>query len=108
MINCELTPAEQKTVNGCGSSYWLASIFRIPSWASKKLTKCCDRHDIRYQHHENKQDADWELYNCMYYSAYHSPPWQKWIKIKLADLTFRCLNTELSQTCYREAKSDFF
>jgi len=107
MNNCdELTPKQLKTTNGCGSSYWAVWIFRIPKWVSKAFFRCCNRHDIMYQYGMTKTDkemADDEIYNCMYYSAYHGPWYQRWIKTKTADFVYWCLNTKLSQKCFKKA-----
>ncbi len=100
----ELTKRELKSTNGCGSSFVLAWPFRIPRWISKAFTRCCNRHDLRYQRRKDKAFADDELLDCMYYDAYHSNRWQKWYKLKLADFTYKCLNTKLSQKCYDAAK----
>lgn len=41
MTQCEgLTQEQLSTTNGCGSSYWLAWIFRIPKFISKEFY-CC-------------------------------------------------------------------
>jgi hypothetical protein len=96
----ELTKSELRQTNGCGSSYWMARIFRIPKWISKHFTRCCNRHDLRYFNSYDKAFADDELYNCMYYNAFHSPRWQRWYKCKLADLTYWALSTRLATKCY--------
>jgi len=102
----ELTPEQLKITNGCGSSYWAVWIFRIPKWVSKQFWRCCNRHDLHFQSGKSiiiKWSADDELYNCMYYSAYHSPPWQKYWKLKLADFIYKCLGTKLSMLCFIKA-----
>lgn len=107
-MNCkELTPKQLKTTDGCGSSSWFARPFRIPRWASKAFFRCCNRHDIRYQtedEFEEKCRADDELLDCMYYNAYHSPWYQKWIKLKIADFVYWCLDTKISDWCFTAAK----
>jgi len=107
MYECvELTPEELKTTNGCGSSYWVAWIFRIPKWLSKAFFRCCNRHDLGYQKGltlEQKQRHDDELLDCMYYSAFHGPWYQKGIKLKIADIAYWCLSTWLSTKCFIKA-----
>jgi len=103
-ISCaELSEEQLKTTNGCGSSYWMAWIFRVPKWVSKSFFRCCNRHDIKYQSKVEKAIADDELYDCMYYSAFHGPLWQKNIKITFADLIYLCLNTKMSNVCFKKA-----
>jgi len=104
-MNCKgLTEKQMKAGNGCGSSYWLAWIFRIPKWVSKDFYCACQCHDAAYQAHkglfEKWQDDDMLLDN-MYYSAFHSPWWQKWIKLKTADFVYWCLSTSLSDYCFQ-------
>jgi hypothetical protein len=109
MSECEgITDDELKTTNGCGSSYWLAWIFRIPKFISHNFFCCCAFHDLKFQHNnkiEEKHKADDALYDCMYYSAYRSPIWQKWIKTKIADLTYWALSTKLSDICFLKASN---
>lgn len=106
-MNCtEVTKEQLKTTNGCGSSAWFAWPFRIPRWISKAFFRCCNRHDIRYQVGTtiaNKWFADDELLDCMYYNAFHSPWWQRCIKIKVADLVYWCLGTTISKWCFKKA-----
>lgn len=102
----ELTAAELVTTNGCGSSYWLARPFRIPRWISAAFFRCCNRHDIRYQFDTltiRKERADDELFDCMYYAAFHGPAWKRPILLALADLTYWCLGTWLSNLCFKVA-----
>ena len=102
----ELTKEELKTTNGCGSSYWVAWIFRIPKWLSRMFWRCCNRHDVKYQAGKSigtKQRADDELYDCMYYSAYHGPRWKRRLLLALADFTNWCLSTKLSDKCFMAA-----
>lgn len=101
MSECkDITPEQLKTTNGCGSSYWLAWIFRIPKWISKKLYCCCGCHDIQYQEMRDKEVSDLELRACVRHSALNGPWWQKWIKWKTGDLMFWALNTKLSMECF--------
>lgn len=107
MNGCTLTQEQLKTTNGCGSSFFLARFFRIPKWVSSMFWKCCNRHDIRYQEGmflEEKQRADDELLDCMYYSAYHGKRWKRWFLLKIADITYWCLSTRLSDMCFSTAK----
>ena len=97
----ELTKEELKCTNGCGSSYWLARLFRIPDFVSKAFTRCCNFHDRSYAKQENKNRADDELLDCWYYDAFHSPKWQRWWKLKLADLGYWAITSKLSDVCYR-------
>ena len=109
MADCSpLTSEQLKTTNGCGSSFWLARPFRVPKWISRQFWACCNRHDIRYQKGKNlaqKYQADDELYDCMYYSAYHGPRWKRWFLLKMADFTYWCLSTRLSFMCFNVSKS---
>ena len=102
----ELTPQELKITNGCGSSFIFARPFRIPKWISRQFWRCCNRHDIRYQRGVDpveKAMADDELLDCMYYSAFHGPWWNRWILLTVADLTYWCLGTWLSDWCFHVA-----
>lgn len=99
----ELTKEELKNTNGCGSSYWLAWIFRIPKWIWPGGFRCCNRHDVRYQNKEDKEHADDELLDCWYYSAFHGPRIFRFIRLKIADLGYWALNTKLSNLCYKKA-----
>jgi hypothetical protein len=102
----ELTSAELSTTNGCGSSYILARPFKIPRWVSNQFFRCCNRHDIIYQRESDttsKHFADDELYNCMYYAAFHGPAWKRPFLTRLADITYWCLNTWLSRICFSVA-----
>ena len=106
--NCLLTKEQLKTTNGCGSSYFLARPFRIPKWISKSFFNCCNFHDVGYTNNTvliNKWEADDNLLNCMYYSAFHSSWWQKRIKLKVADFVYFCLSTKLSDKCFEKAES---
>ena len=99
----DLTIEELKTTNGCGSSYWLAWVFRIPKFIWPGAYRCCNRHDLRYQNKEDKQRSDDELYDCWYYSAFHGPEYLRGFRLKIADLGYWALNTKLSNHCYKEA-----
>jgi len=98
--------------NGCGSSYWLAWIFRIPRWFSGEFWCICNYHDIFYQEGEtieHKQYADDLLYDSMYYSAYKDPNiLRKRVKILIADIAYWCLSTKLSEQCFISAKPKKF
>ena len=101
----ELTEAQLSTTNGCGSSYPAAWIFRIPRWVSRAFFRCCNRHDIRYQLGvtlQHKWEADDELLDCMYYSAFHGPWYQKNAKLTLADFVYTCLRSRLSEKCFKK------
>lgn len=105
-MNCPsiiITKRMLKNVNGCGSSFPPAYIFRIPKWVSRAFTKCCNMHDVRYQAQLKKELADDLLYNCMYYSAFQTTGLKRYIKIKIADFVYWCLNTKLSEMCYSAA-----
>jgi len=107
----DLTQEHLKLVNGCGSSFWLAYPFRIPKFISKDFWCACNCHDINYQNVstlDDKYQADDKLYDDMYYSAFHSPIWQKYLKIKIADFVYWCLSTKLSQICFEKAKPKKF
>ena len=104
-----LTEEELKKTNGCGSSYWAAWIFRIPKWFSKEFYCACCRHDKAYTEGKSlidKYKADDNLLDEMYYSAFHSNFIMKRIKLKLADLTYYCLSTKLSDKCFMQASVD--
>lgn len=105
---CEgISKEELKLSNGCGSSFWLAYVFRIPKWLSHAFFCCCSTHDILYQLGKTikeKHVADDTLYDCMMYSAFHSPPHQKKLKILLAELVYWALSTKLSDIAYQKAK----
>lgn len=106
-----LTQEQLNISNGCGSSFWLAYIFRIPKFISQEFYCCCNFHDVNFINGttiQEKQIADDKLYDCLYYSAYHSPNWQKWFKIKIADLVYWCLSTKLSDIAYEKAKPKKF
>ena len=92
--------------NGCGSSHWALLIFRIPRWISEDFFDCCNKHDTAYQNQEDKKRADDNLYNCMYKSAYLDFGFKKWIKLKIADIIYWCLNTKLSNLAYNQFKKD--
>ena len=100
----ELTIEQLKNTNGCGSSYPLLWIFRIPKWMSRAFYRCCNRHDLSYQNQEGKNSADDELYNCWMYNAYHSPWWQKHFKIKIAEIGYAAITSKLSNTAYKFGK----
>ena len=103
MNNCkELLPKELQFTNGCGSSYWLAWIFRIPKWSWQGAWRCCNRHDVRYQNQEEKERADDELYDCWYYSAMKGSKWVRGFRLRIADLGYWALNTKLSDSCYKK------
>lgn len=104
MKNCELTEAELVTTNGCGSSHWALILFRIPKWVSKAFTRCCNFHDIDYQYQTGKADADDNLKNCMYYNAFHSPWYQKWVKLIIADLVYIAVTSKASNWAYNVFK----
>jgi hypothetical protein len=105
-----ITVEQLNTTNGCGSSFWLFWIFRIPKWFSKDFYCSCCCHDLKFQDKtkldlEYKYQADDQLYDDMYYSAYHdNSVIKKWLKIKIADLTYSLLATEASELCWYEAK----
>ena len=121
MICKELIPEQLVTTNGCGSSYWAAWVFRIPRWMSAPFTRCCDRHDIRYQEGDYTLDADPagegrsyvklitkehhddELYNCWYYAAFQGPKWKRGVLLRMADIGYWMLNSRLSDACYLRA-----
>ena len=103
----ELTENERKTTNGCGSSYWLAWPFRIPKFVSKSFYCACCCHDIAYSKGrtiEDKHRADDNLKDDMYYSAYRSNRFQKYIKLRVADLVYWCLSSKLSDKCFKKAR----
>ena len=106
-MKCEgVTEKQMQAGNGCGSSYWLAWLFRIPKWVSHDFYCACQCHDAGYQAHKTllkKFMDDDLLFDNMYYSAFHSPGWQKWIKIKVADFVYWCLSTKLSDYCFLNA-----
>lgn len=107
MIICSLTPEQLATTNGCGSSYWLASMFRIPKWLG--FHDRCNTHDYAFsigKTLEEKYEADDELYNAMMYDSFHTKnKIMKAIKIQVTELTYYCLSTKLSDTCFINAVS---
>lgn len=103
---------ELKKTNGCGSSYWLAWIFRIPKWVSKDFWCACNCHDLYFQEYvtlEKKQYADDLLYDLFYYYSYKDKIiWRRNIKTKIADIVYLCLSTKLSEICFLKAKPKLF
>ncbi len=87
----EMTDLELQGTNGCGSSHWALFMFRIPEWLAPGFKRCCNRHDRRYQNAEDRAYADDELYDCWYYNAYHGPRWQRWYKLKIADIAYAAI-----------------
>ncbi len=102
----ELTKEELQSTNGCGSGHWALRVFRIPTWISKAFARCCNRHDLRYKNLEDKDRADDELYDCWYYNAWHSPWYQKVWKIRLAELGYWCIKSEMSNLSYGRHKEE--
>jgi len=98
----DITEEDLATTNGCGSSYWLVWVFRIPKFISKSLYCCCGCHDMQYQRQIDKVVVDLELIACVRNSALSSPCWQKHMKWIAGDLMYFALNTKLSQSCYRK------
>lgn len=101
----DLTDNQMKLTNGCGSSYWLVWLFRVPKWLSEKMFCCCGCHDYQYLMQKDKEIADLELKACIYYNAFKSPKYQRWAKIKIANLIYWALNTKMSQKCYNINKT---
>lgn len=105
---CEgISKEELNTTNGCGSSFWLLWIFRIPKWVSYRIWCRCNCHDTKFSKGktlEDKYRADDNLYDGIYYDAFHSPPHQKKLKILLAELVYWALSTKLSDIAYQKAK----
>lgn len=105
MIICSLTPEQLATTNGCGSSFFFARPFRIPKWLG--FDRVCRTHDYSYSTGktlEEKYEADDELYNAMMYDSFHTKnKIMKAIKIQVTELTYYCLSTKLSDTCFMKA-----
>lgn len=102
----ELSQEELASTNGCGSSYWLVSWARLPKWLLKKFTRCCNFHDLDYQYQRDKDQADDNLYNCCMYDAFHSPWWQKWIKIIITEIMYSLVTSKISNVCYKKGAKD--
>jgi len=106
-----LTQEQLNNTNGCGSSYWLAWIFRIPKFISYDIWCACNYHDYAYSNSKTlkeKEIADDKLYDAIYYSAFHSPNWQKPFKTLIADLVYWALSTKLSNLAFEKAKPKKF
>ena len=103
MICKDLRKHHTESVNGCGSTYWMAWIFRIPKWVSKKLFCCCSCHDLQYEWRDDKEKADLDLRACIRHMALTGRKWLKWITWKTGDLIYWALNTNLSKKCYNKA-----
>ena len=128
MKNCKpLTVSQIKRTNGCGSSTWYAWPFRIPKWLVSDFYLPCCRHDLRYQQElpldkksfalyyradfhgtikglTEKAFYDDELYNGWYYAIYNKAPRKyRWLLCKIADFGYWCLNTKMSDACYKNA-----
>lgn len=107
-----ITEEEMKTTNGCGSSYWLAYIFRIPKWFSHPIWCACNKHDIKFQNCttlDEKKIADLELIAAIEWDGYNDPrPFMRWLKLKIAEKVEWCLNTKLSERCFVKAKPKQF
>ena len=104
----DLTPAQIKTANGCGSSFWMAAMFRIPRWAFPRISKACDCHDIGYQSGnpndlDEKYALDAQLVEDVREIARESGIMTRWYKMRIADLIEFALNTKLSEKCWMEA-----
>lgn len=112
MSECPGITSEQlKTTNGCGSSAWYAWIFRIPKWFSHEIWCLCNCHDLKFQDKIkrsliDKWAADDKLYDGIYYVAFHSPKWLKPLFIQIAEITYWCLSTRISEWCWHRAKRD--
>ena len=108
----ELTQEQLNQTNGCGSSFWLFWLLRIPKWFSQEFYCACCCHDLRFTNGEaleQKYEADDKLYDDMYYSAFHDKSKiMKLIKLKVADITYYFLNTQLSNIAYKKAKPKKF
>lgn len=104
----DLTPGQLKRANGCGSSYWLAAVFRLPRFLFPRISKACDCHDIGYQNGDpddmdEKQALDAQLVEDIRCIARECG----WIRRKylmgVSNLVEYALDTKLSAMCWREA-----
>lgn len=113
MTTCKGIPEEKlKTTNGCGSSYWLVWIFRIPKWFSKEFYCACCKHDIAYQEEytlEVKRRIDALLISEMCSSANNDTnKIRACIKWTLIDIVVIFLDTKASEICFNKAKPKKF
>lgn len=110
---CDGIPDEKLALtNGCGSSYWLVWIFRIPKWVSKEFWCACNIHDIMYQEGTTISDktyADNLLLDAMYKSIDYDRIYIRGLlKSTLAYIVAFCLSTRLSMSCFKAAKPEKF
>ena len=105
-----ISDADLATTNGCGSSYWLAWIFRIPKWFSHEFYCACAEHDLLYQEGvflHDKIFADNLLITKLYESAINDPNiLRAWIKFIVVDVVAFALSTKLSELCFFKANQE--
>ena len=104
----DLTPEQLKTANGCGSSFWMAAMFRLPRCLFPRISKACDCHDIGYQNGDpddldEKYALDAQLVEDIREIARKSGSVTRWYKMGIADLIEFALSTKLSEKCWKEA-----
>ncbi|MBF0414121.1 MAG: hypothetical protein HQK70_15630 [Desulfamplus sp.] len=102
-----ISDADLATTNGCGSSYWLAWIFRIPKWFSHEFYCACAEHDILYQEGvwlSDKIFADNLLISKLYESAINDNSFiRAEIKFLVIEIIAFALSTKLSELCFIKA-----
>lgn len=98
-----MTAEEKRNANGCGSSYWIVSWFRLPRFVSPTISSYCDCHDAMWKRQWPKETADRILYENIMRNSESSPWWQRWAKREFADIVKWALGTRLSQVCYAKA-----
>ena len=105
----DLTDKQKKKVNGCGSSFWLAVLFRLPRCLFPLISRACDCHDIGYQETGLNLAEKWALdaqlvEDIREVARRSSNPFVRWWKFRISDLVEWALDTKLSEMCWRAAK----
>lgn len=107
-----ISEEELKTTNGCGSSYWIAWLFRIPKWFSHEFYCACCKHDLKFQREvslQEKRKADTMLIQELCDSArLDSNLIRARIKWFLIDIVIVLLDTKVSEWCFYKAKPKKF
>lgn len=104
----DLTPGQLKKANGCGSSFWLAAVFRLPRFLFPRISKACDCHDVGYQ-----SGRPWDIYEKQALDAQLVEDIRGiarergWVLRKylmgVSNIVEYALDTKLSEMCWREA-----
>jgi hypothetical protein len=101
----DLTYVQLEQSNGCGSSFFLAFMFRLPRCLFPKISRCCDCHDIGYplaKTIEEKQALDDQLVEDFLEWARAGNNWfvRRW-RFGVANVVWWSLDTALSEMCWR-------